>query len=516
MREKIKSLPLAALLVASSTASAVEVGPANIYGFVRQHMSWNLQDQYLSSGEKLDSTGEMSMNRTTLQLEASVNLPYDALLVAVGRANWEQRLDYLKDLRDAGAYGDESIGDYYDDEAMRELYLDIPVGDRTILKLGKQQVAWGETDFFQAMDIVHGFNYQWRSFLEPANEDLRKPLMMANAIVDIYELDGSLQLLYRPGWDNQEDIGNSYDLEGGRWANNPYQGVYFPAVSPYNYTHSSGDYQDETYGLRWNGRLDDLGYSLAYLRTFNPDPVMNANPFFGGEAYKGEYGNDSSSPATIGEIIYPMIDMFGFTMNGYSSFGDFVWSTELAYLKDAPFNFGGPGEGAALCNNALPNGFCGIKEKDVVRAMIRVDKNLSFVQDLVGAEKPAFFSMQLFDTWIQNYNSSDNLKVLVGQPELREEHSFLLTTILGLSYMNGRLIPELVTGFDLTYGGGFAVPSLTYTIGNNWRIKGEFDLFWSDGTRTSAAPTPDKSEESSLFGWFENKDQFAMTVTYQF
>ena len=513
MRSKIKTLPLAAaLIMATSAASAVEIGPVRIDGFVRQHMSWNLNDQYVSSGEKLDSAGEMSMNRTTLQLEGSVGLPYDALLVAVGRANWEQRLDYLKDLRDAGAYGDESIGDYYDDEEIRELYLDIPVGERTILKLGKQQVAWGETDFFQAMDIVHGFDYQWRSFLEPANEDLRKPLIMANAIIDIYEWDGSLQLLYRPGWDDQEDIGNSYDLEGGRWASNPWQGVHFPTVDPYNYDHSSGNYQDETYGFRWNGRLDDLGYSFAYLKTFNPDPVMNANPAFGGQAYKGEYGSNQTT--TIGEIIYPMIDMFGFTMNGYSSFGDFVWSTELAYLKDAPFNFGGPGEGAAACNS-LPNGLCGIEEKDVVRAMVRVDKNLAFVQDLVGAEKPAFFSMQLFDTWIQDYDSSENLKFLVGQPELREEHSLLLTTILGLSYMNGRLVPELVTGFDLTYGGGFAVPSLTYTIGNNWKIKGEFDLFWSDATRTSGAPA-DKSQESSLFGWYENKDQFAMTATYQF
>lgn len=504
--------PLMAMALASPTVQAIEVGPANVYGFVRQHMSWNLHDQYVSSGEKLNSGGEMSMNRTTLQLEGNVMLPYDVALIAVGRANWEQRLDYLKDLRDAGAYGPESIGDYYDDEELREAYLDIPVGDRTILKLGKQQVVWGETDFFQAMDVVHGFDYQWRSFLEPANEDLRKPLIMANAIIDVPEADGALQLLYRPGWDDQEDIGNSYDIEGGRWASNPWKGQYFPAVDPYNYNHSSGDYQDETYGLRWNGRFDDLGYSLAYLKTFNPDPVMNANPAFGGEAYEGEYGSDPAT--TIGEVIYPMVDMFGFTLNGYASAGDFVWSTEVAYFKDAPFNYGGFGEGPEACNS-LPHGFCGIMEKDIVRSMIRVDKTLGFTRGLLGTEKPAFFSAQLFDTWITDFNSRENLKVLVGQPELRKEHSVLLTTILGLSYMNGRLTPELVTGFDLTYGGGFAVPSVTYTIGNHWRIKGEFDLFWSDGTRKSGAPV-DNTTDSSLFGWFENSDQFALTVTYQF
>lgn len=512
-KSKGMRLTLLAAMIASPAVQALEIGPVSVDGFIRQHMSWNLHDQYLSSGEKINSGGRMSMNRTTLQLEARASLPHDITFVAVGRANWEQRLNYLKKLRDAGAYGDESIGDYYDDEELREAYFDIPVGDRAIFRLGKQQVVWGETDFFQAMDMVHGFNYQWRSFLEPANEDLRKPLIMANAMIDVPEVDGALQLIYRPGWDGTGDIGNSYDIEGGRWASNPWQGVHFPTVDPYNYKHKSGDYQDATYGIRWSGLWNDMDYSFSYLKTFNPDPVMNANPAFGGQAFKGEYGSDMAT--TIGEVIYPMVDVFGFTLNGYARTGDFVWSTELAYMKDAPFNFGGLGEGPEACNNVLPHGFCGIKEKDVIRAMVRVDKSLRFTQDLLGTERPAFFSVQLFDTWIQNFNSKENLKVLVGQPERRKEHSMLLTTILGLSYMNGRVTPELVTGFDLTYGGGFAVPSVTYTIGDNWRIKGEFDLFWSDGYRKSGAPV-DNSKDSSLFGWFENKDQFALTVTYQF
>lgn len=507
------ALTLAALAVSAAMqpAQAVELGPVRIDGFIRQHMSWNLDDPITAAGPA-GASGDMSMNRTTLQLEWVADLPRDIAFVGVARANWEQRLGYLKDLEDLGAYGNEGVGDYYDDADIREAYLDIPIGDRTLLKLGKQQVAWGETDFFQAMDMVHGFDYTWRSFLEPANADLRKPLIMANAIIDVPEADGSLQLLFRPGWDDEEDIGNSYDIEGGRWASNPWKGVHFPTVDPYNYEHSEGDMDDPTYGIRWNGMWDDLGYSFAYLKTFNPDPVMNANPSFGGRAYKAEYGSDQAS--TIGEVIYPMIDMLGFTLNGYSSTGDFVWSTEFAYIKDAPFNYGGLGEGAAACNS-LEHGFCGIEEKDVLRSMVRVDKNLGFAQSLLGAEKPAFFSMQLFDTWIMDFDKSDRLKVLVGQPELRKEHSTLLTTIFGLSYMNGRLTPELVAGFDLTYGGGFAVPSITYTIGNHWKVKGEFDLFWSDGTRENGAPVASNTD-SSLFGWFEDNNQFAMTVTYQF
>jgi hypothetical protein len=500
----------------SSQVNAVDLGPIQIDGFIRQHMSMNLDDP-IGPGGAIDAKGKLSMNRTTLQLEWSADLPMDILFKGVARKSWEQNTSYLRELNAGGAYGSESPRDYYGDFEFREAYLEIPIGDRVLLTLGKQQVAWGESDFFQAMDLVHGFDYSWRSFLEPANEDLRKPVIMANAQIDFPEVDGQLQLLYRPGWDNDDQIGNTYDVEGGRWSNAPWKTVNFPGSDPYAYGHSEGDADDPSYGVRWNGQWDDLGYSVAYLHTFNPDPLMNANPAFGGEAYKGVYTNDPTSFNTIGEIIFPMIDVLGFTLNGYSESSDVVWSTEFAYIKDSPFNVsdvaGNPTPGCSpFVPNGLPHGFCGIEESDVLRTMFRIDKNLAFTQDLLGTEKPAFFSVQLFNTWLLDHQ--DGMKILVGQPEDRKEHSTLVTFILSTSYMNGRLIPELVTGFDVTYGGGFAVPSITYAPGNHWRVKLEADLFWADGNMEHAGDVT--ASDSALFGWFEGNDQLALTVTYQF
>ncbi len=500
----------------SSQVNAVDLGPIQIDGFIRQHMSMNLDDP-IGPGGAIDAKGDLSMNRTTLQLEWSADLPMDILFKGVARKSWEQNTSYLRGLNEAGAFGSESPRDYYGDFEFREFYFEIPVGDRVLLTLGKQQVAWGESDFFQAMDLVHGFDYSWRSFLEPANEDLRKPVIMANAQIDFPKVDGQLQLLYRPGWDNDDQIGNTYDVEGGRWSNAPWKTVNFPAGDPYAYGHSEGDADDPTYGVRWNGQWGDYGYSLAYLHTFNPDPLMNANPAFGGEAYKGVYTNDSTSFSTIGEIIFPMIDVLGFTLNGYSESNDFVWSTEFAYIKDSPFNVsaveGNPTPGCSpFVTGGLPHGFCGIQESDVLRTMFRIDKNLAFTQDLLGTEKPAFFSVQLFNTWLLDHE--DGMKILVGQPEDRKEHSTLVTFILSTSYMNGRLIPELVTGFDVTYGGGFAVPSITYAPGNHWRVKLEADLFWADGNMEHGGDVT--ATDSALFGWFEGNDQLALTVTYQF
>jgi len=35
--------------------------------------------------------------------------------------------------------------------------------------------------FFQAMDIVQGYDFRWRFFLERESDELRKPLIMVNA-----------------------------------------------------------------------------------------------------------------------------------------------------------------------------------------------------------------------------------------------------------------------------------------------------------------------------------------------
>lgn len=513
-KKKNSSLPIVFALAAGAAtqANAIDFGPVQVDGFIRQQMSMNLEDPIGPAG-RIDGKNDLSMNRTTLQLEWGADLPKGIMFNGVARKSWEQSTGYLNDLEAAGAFGSESAREYYEESEIREAYFEIPVGDRVLLSLGKQQVAWGESDFFQALDMVHGFDYSWRSFLETANEDLRKPLIMANALIDIPEVDGQLQLLFRPGWDRDEAIGNTYDLEGGRWANTPYKTVYFPSSTPYAYDHPEGDADDKTYGLRWNGQWGDLGYSIGYLHTFNPDPVMNANPAFGGSAYKGVYTSDQAT--TIGEVIYPMVDVLGFTLNGYSATGDFVWSTEFAYVKDMPFNVssvqGNPG---ALCDPlvALPHGFCGIQESDVLRTMFRIDKTLAFTQDLLGTEKPAFFSTQLFNTWLLDHE--DGMKLLVGQAEDRKEHSTLLTFILGTSYMNGRLTPELVTGFDLSYGGGFVVPSISYAYGNNWRFKAEADLFWADGHMKNDGDV--SASNASLFGWYEGNDQLALTMTYQF
>lgn len=530
VRRSVGSLACTALAVATPFyAGVASAADTKFYGDVSAAFSWNTQNTLrdnLGAAPNPDTKGKMSMQRYTLKLNADTTVNENFSWVAKLRLVKEASLDYLNILErangpsvsGANAAGHNDLSRMYSEADVRELYADIKVSDNVLLRLGKQQVVWGESDFFQAMDMVHGYDFTWRSFLEPANEDLRKPQVMANVTVQVPELDGKAQFLFRPGSLNRLDsIGNRYDLQGGRWANQPLKGADFLTITPYNYRREGADSRDNTWGLRWSGMASEINYSLSYLKTFNPNPVLSMRTdIFSAPGTAGLSGstpfNGSTPIGVAGEVIYPKIDLFGVTASGYSAAADAVFSTEVSYIRDYAYNYGQTSVYSGILGGP---GYDGIARKNVVRSMLRMDKTLPFTQSLLGTEKPAFFSVQLFDTWIKGYNSNEDLVQLVGFGQRSKEHSTLLTAIFDTSYANGTINPGLVVGTDLSYGGGFAVPSVTFQYGKNWRLKLEYDYFWNRGKNRTAANN-NVERDAGLFGYFAGNNQLYAKVTYQF
>ena len=242
--------------------------------------------------------------------------------------------------------------------------------------------------------MVHGFDYRKRLFFEN-NEDWRKPLILANFNVDVPELDGNLNFYVRPGWDRAEDMGSNFNIEGGRWIPHPYRGVDFTAFTDYNEDNPNGDWDDPTFGLRWNGTAGSIGYSFAYLKTFNPQPIINpaansAVPGAFGVTSMQSYG-ELAKNQVLGDWVFPEIDVFGFTANTYSQSIDSTLSAEFAFIPDKPYNYG-------VLQSSLP-GWAGVKEKDTLVTMVRLDKELD-LSSWLGTNRPSLTSIQLFDTWI--------------------------------------------------------------------------------------------------------------------
>lgn len=508
---------LAVAIVAAAWSAPAPAADFSVGGYARTWASFNLQNP-VETAE--DDRYDLSMLRAALLFDADAS--FGAVkLKAIGRVEGEYKTEYLKRL-DALPGQASNLMSEYNDAQLREFYVDIPASKRVNFRLGKQQIVWGETDFFRAMDVVHGFDYSWRSFLEVENEELRKPLILANMRVQVPEAKGSLQVIVRPGLDRGKDIGNTYDLFGGRWANQPNRGVDFfgPSAVPdtnltyYDYDHPAGKKDDVTGGVRWAASAGGVNYSLAYLRTLNNDPVVNPNAgtfdFLVCElatpGCSGSVSYQRGPRGALGDFIYPRVDVLGLTLNGYSKALDAVLSTEVVVTRDAAFN-----TGSDFLFGNLP-GFGGVIRKNTLLTMFRADKHVNLT-GLIGTSRPSFASLQLFNTRVLGYRESDDIVYLAGFGMKRRQDSALLTAILAMNYDNDRINPTIAAGWDMSYGGGFFIPSVEFAFGDAWRLRVEADLFFNGGRNKQPGQVENRT---GLMGYFANNNQLVLRLTRQF
>lgn len=476
-------------------------------GYARGWASMNLENQ-----PELEQVGKSSRNKLSM-VRGSLLLNADAKTgpvkwKAIGRFDREYKTNYLNDLEDlratngTAANGESgNILDNYNAEELREFWAEFPIGERTTVKIGKQQLVWGESDFFHAMDLVNGYDLSWRLFFEGENEEWRKPLIMVSTKIRVPEANGMLAGFVRPGLDRCKDIGNTYDIRGGRWFFQPYRGYDLTAVTDKDCNHPSGDYDDWTGGVRWSGELAGLNYSLAWLRTFAADPVANSvfAPY------------QKAPTGAFFDLIHPKISVAGATVSGYSDTLDTVFSAELAYTRDQPYNIGTGSLAAPTVPGNVGLGLGGIKLKDTVTTMLRADKNLHF-EDMLGTSRPSFSSIQLFDTYIVDFEKSDDLVRLFAYGTRLTEHSTILTAFTTLNYRNDTINPGLAVGIDLSHGGGFAIPSVSFVLDDHWTAKAEADIFWASHSNKQQF----SNQSSQLFGYFDKASQLVFRITRQF
>jgi len=469
-------------------------------GYVRAWTSFNLQDQ--PDTPNYDDKGKAQMQRASLSLTADAKTG-DVTWRAVGRLDRERLTSYEKRLQEAvrtntpGGPGSD-LEEIYNRGELRELYADMDLG-RVHLRLGKQQVVWGETDFFHPTDLIHGYDYRWRSFLEGESDELRKPLILLNAKVNVPEADGVLQIIVRPGADRKQDIGNSYMQSGGRWMAQPLKGLDFLAgATLYDYEHPDGNYKDTTGGLRWTGIAGPVNYALSWLRTQYPDPVLNpaANP------------HKKAPKALLGDWFYPEVDVYSASVSGEVAAIDAVLNAEIAFQKDRLFNTGITGVPAGLEGILGP-----IVKKDVVTTTIRADKQFRLM-DALGTDAPSFSSLQIFDTWIQDFDRSDEIVESQGYANPARKHTTIATFFINFPFMNSKLVPGIAIGRFVQQGDTFVIPSISYAYGNHWRFSAEADLFYAKHERTS--PASAESSRTGGLGLLNKMDQLLLRATYQF
>jgi hypothetical protein len=494
--------------LAAQPALAVDLGGGwKLSGWARQYLSINLEDA-VETGE--DDAWDLSMNRQTLFLD--VNGPTGPLLWT-GRFRFTNEFitdyeDRLEDLTASIPGNRADFEDEYEELDVRELFFDWTMTDRVTLRLGRQQVVWGETDFFHATDVIHGFDFRWRKFLEPENEDVRKPLVLVNGTIDFPEAESQLQLIVRPGLDQDEWIGNSIPAFGGRWSNSSAKGFNFVSeeqggIARFNYDHPEGDTDDAHYGVRWAGLFwvgtNEINYALNYYHGqggFYQDPTLILDPL----------NPVDGNPL---QFILPETDTVGASVSGYISGIDSVYRLEVAYTPDRPMSTFNPTPVPELGGALLP---FQLLEKDAWNFVVGLDTNLR-LQNVVGTSSQSLLSFQLFDWFISGVDPSDAIIRFDGSGFF-EEHTMIATVILSNPFLNDTLNFTIVGLADLTEGGGMIIPSFQYDYGSHWRFKVEADLAFGGGeTDTPGGFPPD---EATLFGALRDDNQLLFRITYQF
>ena len=105
----------------------------------------------------------------------------EATLTLIGRGVY----DSIYDIRDtySEAFDKHEKLNRKFEYKLREAFVDLVLPPFT-LRLGRQQVVWGETDNFRALDVINPLDLRWHANWEPW-EDIRIPLWMARGIYDI-------------------------------------------------------------------------------------------------------------------------------------------------------------------------------------------------------------------------------------------------------------------------------------------------------------------------------------------
>ena len=139
---------------------------------------------------------ELEVQRNTVQLESTWNFIQDgrttlgdfstgpieqATMKVIYRFAYDSSYDFLGSRRDNFSKGQRDHLKY--ENWIREAYLDLAIPPMT-LRIGRQQVIWGETDTFRALDVINPLDTSWHFVREPW-EDLRFPIFMTRAIYDI-------------------------------------------------------------------------------------------------------------------------------------------------------------------------------------------------------------------------------------------------------------------------------------------------------------------------------------------
>lgn len=332
-------------------------------------------------------------------------------------------------------------------EWLRDAYLDYTNGS-WFLRLGKQQVAWGQSDGIAVLDKVDPVDL--REYWLPDMEDIRIPVWTINVNYSP-KINSNLQLLCIPDFEESQVAppGSPFTIRAYKIFDSFRRTVAGIPGGRLNVNmHPPGDRLNmATWGLQWSDRLGDLDYTLNFLygpyttarnTTTGTFPVLTVSRDYKlWRVYGASFNKTFTNPGP---------------MQGITIKGDFAW------YNDEPTYFGNP--------EAATPSTSGVVRWDNKFWILGIDKyfltkwlvGFQFGQYIMehGKNKDSAFAAQ----------NQYPMNAFTNGRQDPVENIFSLKIATGSGFMNDRLKPEILWSLTDDNQGRLS-PKVSYEIVDN-------------------------------------------------
>ena len=437
--------------------------PVACLGFGFEDMDlhgWYDNQTAVRTQDGVNEAGDLSRFRNTLQLDVGVkfsdDLRFKAILRGYSEASWAIESGLNQAPRDLDSVPNGGTGMQWDAD-FREYYLTKYWGNDFYMKIGRQQVVWGETDLLRISDIINPLDMSWWINLQNW-EDIRIPLRMINMGYNIPESAQDLRFEvvlnpedFRPN--NVAAPGANWDPTWSTWANNN------PAIQAAGLAGTQTfwramqhdlhekrpefDFGNFQGGMRIMGNFGPWELGVFDYYAIAPDAVMTFNM-----AKVAETGVPL-------EFDWPNINHLGGTFNVFDNFTGAVFRGECAYTFNQPFNLEQSNPILQAMGISVASEYI---TKDTFSYFLGFDRPTWVT--FLNPQKTFFISGQLFQKFIMN---KDDRMFSTGFGEDGNSQSQTLASLLiNTEYYNSRIIPEVVALYEFNADGGLVRAKVDY------------------------------------------------------
>lgn len=391
-----------------------------------------------------------------LEPEAQVDFGDFGRLTVIGRIRIDPvdelepgRPTFLNDVRSVVS-NRAFIGDAADLE-LREAYFDKYIGN-VFLRLGKQQVVWGEADGLRVLDVINPLSF--REFIIGDFEDRRIPTWIANAEVTAGNV--TAQFLWIPDrtFDEIPPMDGTFAITSPRFAPQVPDG-FTGNVNFADVQRPDRFIEDDDYGVRINAFLGGWDVSLNYLYHFRDEQVLRREI--------DAHGDILLTPE------FERSHLIGGTAS--NAFGKFTLRTELGFSTNRFFLTVDPADAD------------GVFETDEVSYVIGVDYQL---------DADTIISGQVFQSYLTD----------TAPGATRDDLDTTLSLLVTKEFMNDRVAIEGLYLQSINDGDGQFQFDASYELRSNLSLKVGADVFFGD--------------RDGVFGQFDGADRIRFGFEYGF